>query len=100
MYTVNQPIRIEYQPAGGGTGLTAGYEVLDETGVKDIVNYPDALLTEIPLTVGSIYQGEFTPDAVGVWTVRIADSLGGLAVKQYIVTKDIEKLLSIPAMVA
>jgi len=100
MYTLNKPIRIEYQPAGGGIGLTVGYEVLDETGVKDIVNYPDTVLTEIPLTVGSIYQGYFTPDEVGTWTVHIADPLGGLAVKQYVVTKDIEKLLSIPAMIA
>ena len=100
MYIVNQPIRVEYQPAGGGTGLTVGYEVIDETGVKDIINYPNALLTETTMTIGSIYQGEFTPDEVGIWTIRIADSLGGLALKQYVVIKDVEKLLSIPAMVA
>ena len=100
MYIVSQPIRIEYQPAGGGTGLTIGYEVLDETGVKDVVDYPDSLLTEIALSIGSIYQGEFTPDKVGIWTIRIADSVGGLAVKQYVVINDIEKMLSVPVMVA
>ena len=100
MYPVNKPIRVEYQPAGGGTGLIAGYEVIDETGVKDIINYPDTILTEIPLTVGTIYQGSFTPDETGIWTIRIIDSLGGLAIKQYVVTKDIEAMLAIPAMVA
>ena len=100
MYILGKPIRIEYQPAGGSTGLTVGYEILDETGVKDIVNYPDALLAEIVLAVGSIYQGEFTPDAVGTWTVRIADSAGGLAVKQFVVIKDIENLIVVPAMIA
>ena len=100
MYILNKPIRIEYQPAGGEIGLTVGYEVLDETGNKDLVDYPDALLTEISLTVGSIYQGEFIPDEIGTWTIHIADSVGGLALKQYVVNKDIEKLLSAPAMVA
>jgi len=100
MYMVNKPIRVEYQPPGGGIGLTVGYEVLDETGIKDIINYPDAFLTEITLTIGSIYQGFFTPDEIGIWTVHVADSVGGLAVKQYVVTKDVEKLLSVPVMVA
>ena len=100
MYPVNEPIRIEYQPAGGGTGLTVGFEILDETGAKDVENFPDAFLAEISLTVGTIYQGSFIPDEVGIWTIRIADSFGGLAIKQYVVTKDIEGMLAVPAMVA
>jgi hypothetical protein len=100
MAIVNEPVRVEYQPAGGTAGLTVGFEILDETGNKDIVNFPDALLTEKPLTVGVLYQGEFIPDETGTWTVHIADSAGGTAIKQYVVVHDIEKLLAVPAMVA
>lgn len=99
-YIVNQPIRVEYQPAGGVTGITVGFEILDETGTKDLENFPDSLLAEIPLTVGTIYQGEFTPDKIGIWTVHIADSVGGTGIKQYVVVKDIENLIIIPAMIA
>lgn len=98
-YIVNQPIRVEYQPAGGTAGLTVGVEYFDETGEKDIVNYPDALLAEIVMVGSSMYQGEFTPDAVGIWSVHIADSDGGTAIKQYVVGKDIENLFIIPAMI-
>ena len=99
-YIVNQPIRVEYQPAGGTAGLTVGFEILDETGAKDVINYPDSLLTEIPLTVGVLYQGEFTPDVIGTWTVHVTDSLGGNSIKQFVVVKNIENLIIIPAMVA
>lgn len=100
MYIVNQPIRVEYQPVGGTAGLTVGVEYLDETGVKDIVNFPDAILTEIVLVGSSMYRAEFTPDEVGTWTVHIADSAGGTAIKQYIVNKDIENMPISPAIIA
>lgn len=99
-YKVNQPIRVEYQPAGGTGGLTAGIEIFDETGEKDVANFPDALLTEKVVVGGSIYQGEFTPDEIGIWSIHIADSDGGTAIKQYVVSKDIESLFSSPAMIA
>jgi len=99
-YIVNQPIRVEYQPAGGTAGLTVGMEILDETGEKDIVNFPDILFTEFPLVGGSMYRGELIPDVVGTWTVHIADSLGGTAIRQYVVVRDIEHILNAPAMVA
>lgn len=100
MYIVNQPIRVEYQPAGGEAGITVGVEYFDETGEKDVVNFPDALLIEIPLVGSSMYRILFTPDTVGTWTVHIADSIGGTAVKQYVIIKDVEKMLSSPAMIA
>jgi hypothetical protein len=100
MYIVNRPIRIEYQPVGGTAGLTVGVEYFDETGEKDLVNYPDALLIEIVVVNSSMYRIEFTPDEVGTWTVHIADSAGGTAIKQYVVIKDIEGMLIIPAMIA
>jgi hypothetical protein len=100
MNVVNKPIRVEYQPAGGTPGLTVGIEYFDETGQKDIANFPDALLTEIPMVGSSMYRVAFTPDAEGTWSVHIADSAGGTAIKQYVVSKDVEKLLAIPAMVA
>lgn len=100
MYIVNQPIRVEYQPVAGTAGLTVGVEYFDETGEKDLVNYPDALLIEKILVGSSMYRIDFTPDAVGTWTVHIADSAGGTAIKQYVVIKDIEKMLIIPAMIA
>lgn len=98
-YIVNQPIRIEYQPAGGTAGLTVGVEIFDETGEKDTHDFPDALLTEIVLVESSMYRGEFTPDEIGTWTVHIADSASGTAIKQYVVVKDIEKMIISPAMV-
>lgn len=98
-YVVNKPIRVEYQPAGGIAGLTVGYEIFDETGEKDNSDFPDALLTEMVLVGSSMYRGQFTPDEVGTWTVHIADSAGGTAIKQYIVVKDIENMINIPAMV-
>jgi len=99
-YIVNKPIRVEYQPAGGTAGLTVGMEILDETGDKDIVNYPDVLFDEIPLVGGSMYRKELIPDTIGTWTVHIADSLGGTAIRQYVVVRDIEHILTAPAMVA
>ena len=98
-YVVNKPIRIEYQPAGGEAGLTVGVEILDETGGKDTQDFPDMLLTEMVLVGSSMYRGEFTPDEIGIWTVHIADSAGGTAIKQYVVVKDIENLIISPAMV-
>ena len=100
MHVVNRPIRVEYQPAGGTGGLTVGVEYFDETGEKDLVKYPDALLVEVVLVGSSMYRIEFTPDEVGTWTVHLADSFGGTAIKQYTVVKDVEKMLIVPAMVA
>lgn len=96
---VNQPIRVEYQPAGGTAELTVGAEIFDETGDKDTQDFPDIFLTEMVLVGSSMYRGEFTPDEVGTWSVHITDSVGGTAIKQYVVVKDIEKLIIRPAMV-
>jgi len=98
-HVINQPIRIEYQPAGGVAGLTVGAEIFDETGEKDTHDFPDILLDEMVLVGSSMYRKEFTPDEVGTWTVHIADSAAGTAIKQYVVVKDIEKMITIPAMV-
>ena len=57
------------------------------------------LFDEIVLVGSSMYRGEFTPDQIGTWTVHIADSAGGTAIKQYVVVKDIEKMIIVPAMV-
>lgn len=100
MYKVNQPIRVEYQAAGSTAGLTVTVEILDETGYTDVVNFPTLTLVEIPLSGGSIYQGIVTPDEIGIWTVRISDSDGGSIIKQYVVIKSIESLLTAPTMVA
>lgn len=98
-YIVNKPIRIEYQSAGGTANLIVGAEILDETGEKDIQDFPDMLLIEKVLVGSSMYCGEFIPDEIGAWTVHIADSVGGTAIKQYIVIKDIEKMNISPAMI-
>lgn len=99
MYLVNQPIRIEYQPAGGLADLTVGVEIFNEIGEKDLIDFPNALLTEIVLVGSSMYRGKFIPDKIGTWTVHIADSNGGTAIKQYVVIKDINNLIIIPAMI-
>ena len=98
-HIVNHPIRIEYQPAGGIASLTVGVEIFDETGEQDLENFPNALLIEKVLIGSSMYRGEFIPDEVGTWSVHIADSAGGTAIKQYVVVKDIEKMNIIPAMI-
>ena len=97
---VNQPIRVEYQPVGGTSGLTVNTVILDENGVTDEIDFPIFPLTELPIAGKSMYQGEFTPDTVGTWSVYIVDSDGGTAIKQYVVVKDIENMLAAPVMVA
>lgn len=99
-YKVNQPIRVEYQPAGGTAGLTVSVEILDETGFTDTQDFPVLSLTEVPLAGSSMYQGSFTPDEIGIWTVHISDSAGGTSIKQFVVVKDIENLLANPVMIA
>ena len=98
-HIVNQSVRIEYQPARGTAGLIVGAEIFDETGEQDLINFPNILLAEIPLVESSMYRGEFIPDEIGTWTIHIADSAGGTAIKQYIVVKDIEKMNISPAMI-
>jgi len=101
MAHLNQSVRVEYQPAGGEAGLVIKMEIIDETGFKDLVNFPDVTMTEIPLSGCSIYQGSFTPDALGTWTVHVNKSDGTSSViKQYEVEKSIESLLTTLPMVA
>ncbi len=45
-YKVNHAIRVLYQAIGTGTGLTVTMEIFDETGVKDLINFPDVTMVE------------------------------------------------------
>jgi len=49
-------------------------EIFDETGAKDLVNFPDVVLTEIGAT--GRYVGSYVPDADGEWLIQINDGTG------------------------
>jgi hypothetical protein len=82
LYKLNEAIKFTYQAANATTGLTVTMEIFDETGAKDLINFPDVTLTEIGTT--GRYVGSLTPDATGVWTIMAAAAGGsGKIVKQY-----------------
>lgn len=59
-------VKLVYQPPSGEAGLTDNVaEIVLPDGTKDVVNFPDVVLTEVD-TPG-VYEGAFTPDAVGDW---------------------------------
>jgi len=83
-YKVNEVIDVVYQADKATSGLLdVTMEIYDETGAKDIVNFPDVVMTEVGTT--GRYVGSFTPDAVGEWKIMIAYNSGskGQVVKQY-----------------
>jgi hypothetical protein len=81
-HKVNEAIRIVYQPDGAKTGETVTTEIFDETGAKDVVNFPDLVHTEIGTT--GRYEGQFTPDTEGNWTTMTSYSSGkGKVVRNY-----------------
>jgi hypothetical protein len=81
-YLINEAIQVTYQASGAKSGETVTMEIFDETGAKDLVNFPDVIMTEI-LTSGR-YKGSFTPDAQGEWVIMISHGSGkGKIVKQY-----------------
>ena len=81
-YKVNEEIKVVYQAPGAITGQVVTMEIYDETGVKDIVNFPDVVMAEVG-TKGR-YRGSFTPDAEGEWEAHIALAGGdGQVVQQY-----------------
>jgi len=80
LYKVSEAIKVFYQAPNAATGKTVNMEVYDETNT--IVVGGPTVLTE----VGSSgrYQGTFTPDAAGDWSVQIQISDGtGKVVKAY-----------------
>jgi len=69
-YKVGEIIEVTYQATGSQTGLEdVTMEIYDETGVKDVPNFPDVIMTEIVAT--GRYKGSFTTDAEGKWRVMI-----------------------------
>ncbi len=81
-YKINEAIQVTYQTDGAKSGETVTMEIFDESGAKDIVNFPDVTMTEISTT--GRYTGSFTPDAEGEWVVMISYGSGkGKIVKQY-----------------
>lgn len=82
-YKVSEQIEVTYQAAGAASGLTdIKMEIYDETGVKDIPNFPDVMMTEIGST--GRYKGSFTPDQKGKWRVMInSNSKKGKVVRDY-----------------
>lgn len=59
-------IEVTYQARGVTSGLTdVIMEIYDETGAKDIPNFPDVIMVEIGST--GRYKGSFTTDAEGKW---------------------------------
>lgn len=81
-YLVGEAIQVTYQTDGAKSGETVTMEIFDETGSKDLANFPDVTMTEIPTT--GRYKNIFTPDAEGEWVVMISYGSGkGKIVKQY-----------------
>jgi len=81
-FAINEAIQVTYQTDGAKSGETVTMEIFDETGAKDITNFPDVTMTEID-TSGR-YSGSFTPDAQGEWVVMVSYGTGkGKVVKQY-----------------
>jgi hypothetical protein len=72
---INNSVQVIYQAPKAQTGLTVTMEIIDETGAKDIVNFPDVTMVETPAASGR-YVGTFTPDALGVWRVDVAHTSG------------------------
>ena len=67
---LGSPVDITYRAAKHITGLVdVTAEIYDETRAKDVVNFPDIVLTEIGAT--GVYYGSFTPDATGIWSVMV-----------------------------
>lgn len=102
MLLVDELIRVDYQPAGASAGLIVKMEILDESGYTDETNFPIVVMTELPLSGGSIYRGEFTPDAAGVWEVRVyVEGRTESLIKQYVVEEiDISGMISCPPTIA
>ena len=96
-FKINEVIDVIYQAPGATTGKTVTMEIYDESGAKDLIDFPDVTMAEIVAT--GRYQGSFTPDAEGEWIIHIALSTGdGKIVKQYSVGQ--QNINSIGAIVA
>lgn len=81
-YLINEAIQVTYQPDNAKSGETVTMEIFDETGSKDIINFPDVVMPEIVAT--GRYTGSFTPDNQGEWVVMISYGTGkGKVVRQY-----------------
>ena len=81
-YKIGEEIKVTYQAPGALTGQIVIMEIYDETGAKDIVNFPDVTMTEVGAK--GCYRDSFTPDEGGNWEIIVAlDNGEGQAVKQY-----------------
>jgi len=82
-YKIGELIEVTYQASNALSGLTdVKMEIYDETGAKDVGNFPDVTMTEIGST--GRYKGSFTPDAEGKWRVMVnSASHIGKMVKDY-----------------
>lgn len=73
LYKIDEVIEVTYQASGGASGLSdVTMEIYDESGAKDIINFPDVTMAEIASS--GEYSGSFTPDAVGTWRVVISSA--------------------------
>jgi hypothetical protein len=84
-YKIGEVIEVTYQATKSTTGLVdVTMEIYDETHTKDVITFPDIIMTEIGTT--GRYYGSFTPDVEGVWNVTINSvTKKGEVVKQYAV---------------
>ena len=82
-YKVGQAIEVTYQATKATSGLVdVTMEIYDELGAKDIINFPDVIMTEIGST--GRYKGLFTPDVEGKWRVMIdSASKAGKIIRDY-----------------
>ena len=85
-YKIDEVIEVTYQASGGASGLSdIIMEIYDESGAKDIADFPDVTMAEI--SSSGEYGGSFTPDAVGTWRVVINSATSpGKVPRQFNVT--------------
>lgn len=93
IHKINTPWEKTYQATKSTSGLTdVKMEIYDQTRAKDIVNFPDVIMTEIGST--GRYYGSFTPDEEGRWRVMIdsATKSGKVVVDIFVTAHDIDSI--------
>jgi len=76
-YEVNDPTPVIFKATKNATAVNM--DVFDEVSVLDAAQ--SGPMTQIGSS--NRWQGSFTPDAEGDWSIEITDNLGGEAIKHY-----------------
>lgn len=87
IYQVNEPIGFKYRCNGDPAAADPKVDILDELDAVHstlVVGVdPDPAVNLIQVGATRLFKGEFTPDAVGVWSIHGSDDNGGDQVKDF-----------------